>query len=110
MISKFIDGGIDHVRVTGDSKVISWLREDDGELIGINKSSAKRMRILMKDKSISLVRYYQNINEALYPEKDLKESDRYLDGFLWREDRPEDKTGIFNSECEIRNAELPIEE
>ena len=98
MISKFIDGGIDHVRVTGDSKVISWLREDDGELIGINKSSAKRMRILMKDKSISLIKYYQDINETLYPEKDLKESDRYLDGFIWREEeRPKSKEEIMLS-------------
>lgn len=86
MISKFTDGAIHHVKVTGDAKVISWLREDDGSLIGINKSSSKNMRVEMKDKSISLVRYYQNINEALYPEKDLKESDRYLDGFLWREE------------------------
>ena len=95
MVSKFIDGSIDHVNVTGDAKVISWLREDDASLIGINKSSAKRMRILMKDKSISLIKYYENIDETLYPEKDLKESERYLDGFLWREDRPEDKEGIF---------------
>ena len=96
MVSKFVDGGIDHVNVAGDSKVISWLREDDGELIGINKSSDKRMRILMKDKSISLIKYYQDINETLYPEKDLKESDRYLDGFAWREEeRPKDRYDIF---------------
>lgn len=96
MMSKFKDGGIDHVKVTGDSKVISWLREDDGELIGINKSNASRMRIVMKDKSISLIKYYESINETLYPEKDLKESDRYLDGFIWREEeRPKDRYDIF---------------
>lgn len=89
MVSKFSDGTIHHVKVNGNAKVISWLREDDGSLIGINKSSAKNMRIEMKNKSISLIRYYQDINETLYPEKDIKESDRYLDGFLWREeDRP----------------------
>lgn len=96
MMSKFKDGGIDHVKVTGDSKVISWLREDDGELIGINKSNASKMRIVMKDKSISLIKYYESINETLYPEKDLKESDRYLDGFIWREEeRPKDRYDIF---------------
>jgi lipopolysaccharide export system protein LptA len=97
MISKFIDGGIDHVRVTGDAKVISWLREDDGALIGINKSSSKRMRIVMDNKSISLIKYYENIDETLYPEKDLKEKDRYLEGFIWREDeRPKAWIEIFN--------------
>lgn len=90
MVSKFDDGAIHHVKVTGDAKVITWLREDDGSLIGINKSSSNNMRIEMKDKSVSLIRYYQNINETLYPEKDIKEKDRYLDGFLWREEeRPE---------------------
>lgn len=91
MVSKFSDGTMHHVKVNGDAKVISWLREDDGSLIGINKSSAKNMRIEMKDKSISLIRYYQDVNETLYPEKDIKESDRYLDGFDWRaEERPQD--------------------
>ena len=96
MISKFSDGDIHHVKVTNDAKVITWLREDDGSLIGINKSSAKNMRIEMSDKSISRIKYYQNIDETLYPEKDIKENDRYLEGFLWREEeRPKDKDGIF---------------
>jgi lipopolysaccharide export system protein LptA len=96
MVSKFKDSSIDHVNVTESSKVISWLREDDGSLIGINKSSSKNMKILMDDQSISLIKYYQDIDETLYPEKDLKEKDRYLDGFIWREEeRPKDKEGIF---------------
>ena len=96
MVSKFIDGSINHVKVTGDAKVISWLREDDTSLIGINKSTAKRMRILMKDKGISLIKLYESIDETLYPEKDLKESDRYLDGFLWRdEERPRSREEII---------------
>lgn len=96
MVSKFLDGGIDHVKVTSEAKVITWLREDDSSLIGINKSSAKRMRILMKDKGISLIKYYEGIDETLYPEKDLKESDRYLEGFIWREEeRPKSKEEIF---------------
>ena len=97
MVSKFIEGGIDHVNVKGDAKVISWLREDDASLIGINKSSAKRMRILMKDKSISLIKYYETINETLYPEDELKESDRFLNGFIWREEeRPKEWKDIFS--------------
>ena len=86
MVSKFIDGNLHHVKVTADAKVISWLRDDDNSLIGINKSTAKNMRVEMQDKSISLIRYYLDVNETLYPEKDIKESDRYLDGFIWREE------------------------
>ena len=96
MISKLFDGRVDHMEVTGDAKVISWLRDDDGSLIGINKSNAKRMRILMKDSGISLIKLYEEISETLFPEKDLKEEDRYLNGFRWREDeRPKSKEEII---------------
>ena len=101
MVSRFRDGNLDHVNVNEDAKVISWLREDDGSLIGINKSSSKDMKILMKDNEITLIKYFQNIDETLYPEKDIKESERYLDGFIWREEeRPKDKDGIFGMESE----------
>ena len=95
MVSRFHDGSIHNVKVTDASKVISWLREDDGALIGINVSSAKNMQILMKDKSISLIKYYQSIDETLYPEKDLKEKDRYLEGFKWLDEmRPKSREEI----------------
>ena len=96
MVSKFLEGSIDHVDIGDNAKVISWLREDDSSLIGINKSSANRMRIVMKDREISLIRYYGNINETLYPAKDLNESERYLDGFLWREEeRPRSREDLI---------------
>ncbi|MBO4328682.1 MAG: hypothetical protein J5831_04630 [Bacteroidales bacterium] len=95
MASCFVDGKLHHILVTGDAKTITWLREDDGSLIGINVSSAKNMRIQMKGQSISLIKYYQEINETLFPEKDIKEDDRYLEGFRWRdEERPKDKDDL----------------
>ena len=96
MVSCFKDGNINHVNVTTDSKLIYWLREDDGSLIGINVASSKNMKILMKDKNISKIKYFEGIDETLYPEKDIKESDRYLEGFLWLEElRPKSKEDIF---------------
>lgn len=96
MVSCFRDGSIHHVNVTSASKVISWLREDDGELIGINVASSKDMVIQMKDKNISRIKYYEGIDETLYPEKDIKESDRYLEGFQWLDDlRPVSPEDIF---------------
>ena len=54
------------------------------------------MRILMKDSGISLIKLYEEISETLFPEKDLKEEDRYLNGFRWREDeRPKSKEEII---------------
>lgn len=95
MASCFRDGKLHHILVTGDAKTISWLREDDGSLIGINVSASKTMQILMKDQSISKIKYFDGINETLFPEKDIKENDRYLEGFLWREEeRPSGKNDL----------------
>jgi len=97
MVSCFDDGSLHHVKVTSDSKVISWLREDDGSLIGINKSTSKDMKILMEDKKISRIKYFGSIDETLFPEKDLKESERYLEGFQWLENlRPKSREDILH--------------
>ena len=96
MVSRFQDGDLHHVNVTNEAKTISWLREDNGDLIGINVSSSQTMKIMMKDGDIDRVYYYDNVDETLYPEKDLKEKDRYLEGFQWLEEtRPKDRYDIF---------------
>ena len=101
MVSCFRDGSIHHVNVTSASKVISWLREDDGSLIGINVSSAKDMKIMMEDKKISRIKYFEGIDETLYPEKDLKESERYLEGFQWLDSlRPKSREDILRLHSE----------
>lgn len=55
----------------------------------------------MKGGGISRIKYFSNINETLYPEKDLKESDRFLEGFQWLEElRPKDRDDIFRHPAE----------
>ena len=84
------------MNVTDSAKALSWLREDDGSLIGINKSTSKDMKIIIKNNSISRIKYFEGIDETLYPEKDIKESERYLEGFLWLENlRPTGPQDIF---------------
>lgn len=96
MVSRFEDGSLNLVDVTGEAKTISWLREDDSSLIGINVASSQNMQILMKNNSIDLVKYFRSIEETLYPEKDIKEKDRYLEGFNWRiDERPNQWKDIF---------------
>ncbi len=94
--SRFNDGNLELVDVNGDAKTISWLREDDGSLIGINVGASQDMKILFKENDIDLIKYFKSISETLYPEKDIKESSRYLEGFKWRdEERPKDFPDIF---------------
>ena len=95
--SRFKDGDIHHVNVDGTSaESLYWIRDDDGATIGIDVAKSETMVIEMKNQSISIIKSFKDIKETMYPEKDLKENDRYLAGFKWLDEaRPKDKDDIF---------------
>ena len=123
IISRFRNGNIHNVNVTGgNAETIYWLREDDAALIGIDVSKADNMVIEMKDNNISLIKSYKGIEETMFPEKDLPENQRLLQGFKWNDEvRPKDKADIFRKvdavmpraetpQSETENATEPAEE
>lgn len=95
--SRFKDGGIHRVNVDGDkAETIYWIRDDDGSLIGIDVSNSETMVIEMENQNISIIKSFKAISETMYPESDLSESNRYLQGFKWHDEaRPRDKDDIF---------------
>ena len=95
--SRFRDGGIHHVSVEGGTaETLYWIREDDGALIGIDVSKSETMAIEMDGNSISVIKGYKDVSETMYPESDLKENERKLQGFKWHDEaRPKDKDDIF---------------
>ena len=95
--SRFKDGGIHRVNVDGDkAETIYWIRDDDGGLIGIDVSNSETMVIEMENQNISIIKSFKGISETMYPESDLSESSRYLQGFKWHDEaRPRDKDDIF---------------
>ena len=103
--SHFRNGAIRRVNVDGDNaETIYWIRDDEGGLIGIDVSKSETMIIEMEDNSVSLIKGYKDISETMYPESDLQESARYLQGFKWHEEvRPKDRFDIFRK----AEAEMP---
>ena len=95
--SRFKDGGIHRVNVDGDkAETIYWIRDDDGSLIGIDVSNSETMVIEMENQNISIIKSFKGISATMYPESDLSESSRYLQGFKWHDEaRPRDKDDIF---------------
>ena len=107
--SRFRNGNIDRVNVDGESaETIYWIRDDDGGLIGIDVSKSTTMVIEMKDNQVANIKGYKGISETMYPESDLQESARYLQGFKWHEEaRPVDKDDIFRRiEAEMPQVEV----
>lgn len=97
ILSKFRNGNIHQVNVDGDkAETIYWIRDDDGGTIGIDVANSETMVIEMENQNVSIIKSFKEINETMYPEKDLSESDRYLPGFKWHDEaRPKDKDDIF---------------
>jgi lipopolysaccharide export system protein LptA len=109
--SHFLNGNIHRVNVDGEkAETIYWIRDDDGGLIGIDVSNSETMVIEMKDNSIDKIKSYKGISETMYPESDLGESSRYLQGFKWHEEaRPTDMKDIFRRiEAEMPKAEPEV--
>ena len=95
--SRFKNGNVHRVNVDGtSSESLYWIRDDDGGTIGIDVAKSETMVIEMENGGISIIKSFKGIDETMYPEKDLQESNRYLTGFKWHEDvRPKDKDDIF---------------
>ena len=95
--SFFKNGNIHRVNIDGTAaESLYWIRDDDGGTIGIDVAKSETMVIEMQDNSISKIKSYKGINETMYPENDLNESSRYLQGFKWYDEmRPTDKDDIF---------------
>ena len=58
----FRDKDIDNMYNKGNAETIYWLRDDNGSLIGINISQSDEMDIKIKDREMSKIKHYNNIN------------------------------------------------
>ncbi|MBN3034395.1 MAG: hypothetical protein JW861_02325 [Bacteroidales bacterium] len=92
----FRDNQIVRIKVLGNSETIYWVREDNGSLIGINKTASTDMLIHLKDNDIQTITYIRDPKGAVYPENELTAEDLFLKDFKWHiERRPLKKADIF---------------
>ena len=99
----FKDNEIYQVDIDKNTETIFYQRESEGELklIGINKVLSSSIRLLLENREIQDVYYYQNIDGTLYKENELPENARQLSGFNWRGDEK------INSKADLFRGEAP---
>jgi hypothetical protein len=84
------------IKVQGNAETIYFVRDEDRKMIGVNKSVASNMAIMLDDRKIKKILYLTQPEATLFPEKDVKEEDKFLKDFNWIDDqRPADRQGIF---------------
>jgi hypothetical protein len=86
------------------------MRNDQQELIGINKSVSSKINMVLDKNTIETITNFNQIDGDIYPEKDLPENARKLRGFIWRGDeRIKSKDDIFPPEENELDAKIQAE-
>jgi len=96
MTAYFIKNELKKIRVFGNAETLYFVREEDGTMIGINKSLSSFMNILLSDSKILSIGYLSQPDAVLHPEQEISDEEKRLNGFYWMDDRrPEKKEDIF---------------
>lgn len=106
LIGLFKDNELYNVDVLKNAETIRYLRNDDNELIGIQKSKSGSINVKIIDQAVEEVRFINQIDGDIFPESDFPKSARQLRGFDWRgEERPLSVEDLFKDDPPL---DLPI--
>jgi lipopolysaccharide export system protein LptA len=99
LFGRFEDSKLKEVDMIKNAEVLYYLRNDEQELIGINKSVSSRINMILDGNKIETLTQFGKPEGQIYPEKELPENVRKLRGFVWRGDeRIKSKDDIFPPE------------
>lgn len=107
LFGKFREGKLHDVDVIKNTEVIYYMRNDDNELIGINKNVSSKINLIIENNDIETITFFNKVDGDVYPEADLPENARKLKGLRWRGDeRIKSKDDIFTAEDNEMNDKL----
>ena len=110
LYGKFKDNALSEVDIVKNTELIYYMRNDDNELIGIDKKVCSKINMEITDNQIETVTASNDVESNLYPEDEFPENARRLRGFIWRGDeRIKSKDDIFPKEENILHEKIVIE-
>ena len=99
LYGKFVDSKLKEVDLIKNTEVIYYMRNDENELIGINKSVSSKINMILDGNTIETITNFKQVEGDIFPEAELPENARKLRGFVWRGDeRIKTKDDIFPPE------------
>lgn len=88
-----------NIDITKNAQSIYYLRNDEDELEGIDKSKSGAINIKISNKEIEEVTKINQVDGDLYPESKYPENEKILKGFDWRdEERPRSVKDLFKGD------------
>ncbi|WP_373059075.1 OstA-like protein [Zunongwangia sp. H14] len=96
LVGLFRDNEIYQVDINKNTETLNYMRNDEQELIGINRAVSSSIRILLNNRKIEDIYYFTNPEGSTTPEEDFPVNERELNGFNWRgEERLMTKEDLF---------------
>ena len=87
MIARFNNGSINKVNVYGNGESLFFaLNDEETAIVGMNKIFCSDMVVNFKLNKADNISFYVNPDASFIPPHELKEPDKKLSGFTWRED------------------------
>jgi hypothetical protein len=78
LFGKFEEGKLHDVDIVKNTEVIYYMRNDDKELIGINKNKSSKINLIFEDKGIETITFFNQVKKRYFPETELPENGRTL--------------------------------
>ncbi|MCT4629471.1 OstA-like protein [Winogradskyella sp.] len=99
LIGLFRDNELYNVDIIKNAETIRYMRNEQNELIGIQKSKSGSINIQIIDQALEEVRFINQIDGNIFPEPDFPRNARKLRGFDWRgEERPSSVDDLFKDD------------
>lgn len=86
LYGKFRENQLRQIDIVKNAEIIYYMRDEDGQLIGIDKSASSSIEITMADNQIETVTQHNQISAETFPESMFPENSRKFRGFNWRGD------------------------
>ena len=96
MNAYFKEGEIRYILVEGDAQSLYYLEEDDGTIIGLNKTQSAYLSMDLYKNELQKLKLWSSTTAETNPLSLLKPEDKKLKDFIWYENvRPTSKFDIF---------------
>ena len=106
LIGLFQDNELYNVDIIKNAEKIYYSRNENNELVGIDKSKSGSINIRIVENEVEEIRMIQQIDGDIYPEEDFPKNVRKFKGFDWRdEERPKSVEDLFKDDPPLN---LPI--
>lgn len=91
---------LEQVDIVNNAETIMYMREENGDLTGIDKGKSARIEITFFEKTIDEINKLKSPNGVISPESQWLEQEQTFEGFTWRGDeRLLSKEDIFKGEA-----------